>query len=292
MLVFSDAEIDFTNIRHYHHEIELIARANEKADKPITAISQNFLLDIKKVEWTAFNDNYERLTEEHALPLLFLIQETYSDIERTKELDNEVMEVKSNLTFLYNVLKLQESSIAKLKAKAVRSKSHLSLEPKLFLKIQSNSEVGAATLESPTITNLVIQKVIEVFKNPSYNYQLASHLQNVELTSINIKEILDRLDYRKSNIEYYCTADTAYRILSYLNAHTNFNFTGKYASNQQCRFIFDILQLFNLLKHIVDLKDTPRDKTALPEYKTRIIKTLLKNHKYVPTEIVYESKAE
>lgn len=270
MFTIPEAEIDFTYIRRYHPEIEFIARSIEKSGRPINAIKQPLKIDIIESEWTAFIDNYERIflvnniDDEHNLPLWFLIQQAYSDIERGNELHGEHGQMLVNLNFLKEILAFQESEPAEGLAE---------------LSIRIEHKRRSAILNDSTIANFVIMQIINAFKDHSYNASLADILENTELTVANIEALLNKYSYRTRDIPYYYTTETAYRILQYLNAHTKFNVPGTELTSEQARFIFDILELFNLTSYLLKRKSVPRIANDLPAFKTQVIKDVIKNHK-------------
>jgi hypothetical protein len=270
MFTILEAEIDFTNIRHYHPEIEFIANSIEKSGQPINAILQPLYVDIEEAEWTAFIDNYERIfianniDDEHNLPLWFLIQQAYSDIERGNELHAEHGNMLVNLNFLKDILAFQESEPGEGLAE-------------LSLRIEHKRR--SAILNDSTIANFVVKQIIKAFKDHSYNPALATVLDNTELTVANIEALIDTYSYRTRDIPYYYTAETAYRILQYLNAHTTFTVPGTELTSEQARFIFDILELFNLIPNLLKRKTVPRIADDLPAFKTQVFKDIIKNHK-------------
>jgi len=285
-----DAEFNFTRIRQYHPEIQFIAESKIKRNEPINSLLQSAYIDVDSdEECTKFLNDYAdllksyNLQDENVLDILFLTQKTYSDIELASETGDELLEADTNLSFLIDVVKMQESHKAKKGGKSPQTNKF----PNLSLMIQNLDETGAATLRNPMVTDYLIKQLIKAFKNKSYNSQLAyalvkfdnnGHEEDIELTSSNLIHAQKQLNYRNQDIKRFCTAQTASRIHSYLNEQTPFSSPTNGLLSKQARFIFDLLQLFNLLKNIINLKDIPRDKSKLEPYKTSIIKTLIKNH--------------
>jgi hypothetical protein len=271
MFTIPEAEIDFTNIRHYHPEIEFIANSVRKSGQPINAIQQPLKIDVDESEWTAFIENYERIfiandiSDEHSLPLWFLVQQTYSDIEQGEAQLAQHGNMLNNLNFLKEILSYQESK---------PDKDGL---PELSLSIEHKRRT--ATLNDPAIATFMIKQLIKIFKDKSYNFALAGMLENIELTAANVKREIDKYTYRNTDIPHYCTAQTADRIRQYLNAHTTFTRPGKNLTNEQARFIYGILELFNLTPYLLKRKTVPRIAKDIPAFKTQIIKDLVKNHK-------------
>jgi hypothetical protein len=93
------ATFDFTRIRKYHYEIELIAASKEKRKESILSVPQTAYIDVDSKEtYIEFTNKYDqllenyKLNEEAAFDLLFLTQKTYSDIEIANEIDSDLLE--------------------------------------------------------------------------------------------------------------------------------------------------------------------------------------------------------
>lgn len=272
-MISINANFDFTRIRRYHYEIELISSSKEKRNETITSILQTIYIDLDSSEkYQDFISRYiqlfesYRLNEEVAFDLLFLIQKTYGDIEIANEVNNDLLEAQINLSFLTDVIKLKETN---------KSKTHKF--SKLNLTIEGFN--GSSTLRNSMVTDYVINQIIKAFQDITYNPQLANLLVGQEITFANLDTILKKLSYKTSNINRYCTAQTATRIKDYLNEQTDFSSPSGGLLSKQARFIFEILSLFNLIKHIDEPTKMPRlDIVKIENYKTSLIKTLIKNH--------------
>ena len=143
-----DAEFDFTRIRQYHPEIEFIATSIEKRNEPINSLLQSAYIDVDSdEECTKFLNDYAdllksyNLQDENVLDILFLTQKTYSDIQLVSETGDELLEADTNLSFLIDVVKMQESHKAKKGGKSPQTNKF----PNLSLMIQNLDETGAAT---------------------------------------------------------------------------------------------------------------------------------------------------
>jgi len=281
-MIETQADFDFTRIRKYHPEIELIASSRESNGETITSLQQTIYIDlIPGFSYEQFFYNYERLLtdnglqDEHALEILYLMQITYSDIEIANQNQADLIEAVVNLDFLLDLATLLESNTnAHIKSQSGKPSRY----DNLTINIQSTKRNGSATLNNPIVTDYVIKKIMEVFKSKSYNAQLSEIMRDVELNTTNIKNIKKQINYRSTDVERFCIAQTVSRIQQYLNEFTSFSSPRNGLLNKQARFIFDLLSLFNLLRHIVDLKQLPRTALNLNNYKTSVIKTLLKNH--------------
>lgn len=249
---------DFTRIRKYHPEIEFIAASRQVKNESITTIPHAAFVDVQPENFAAFLNNYENLLkgyhlqDENVFEILFLTQKTYSDIEVATEMNNDYLEMDVNLSFLLEVLKMAEADKIHKEVKAKKSGINpTNTYPDLTLTIQSINQKGSATLKNPILVDYLIKQIIKIFKDKSYNPELANALDNVEMNSTTLLKIKNELRYRTSDIPRYCTAQTALRVNQYLNEQTTFSSPTGGLLNKQARFIFDLLKEFNLLMHII-----------------------------------------
>ncbi|MDB5015350.1 MAG: hypothetical protein JWQ84_182, partial [Mucilaginibacter sp.] len=198
------AEFDFTRIRKYHHNIEFLASSAENRQEPINTVYQDVFIDLKtENDYKTFVISFEQLLEtynlqdENVLEILYLAQLTYADIETATEINFELLETHVNLTFLKEVIRLQEAD----KARKAKQSKNIKQYADLDLTIQSLN--GSITLKNPIVTDFVIAQLVKAFRDKSYNFQLATALENQEITYSNLSKIIKELNYRTSDVNRF-----------------------------------------------------------------------------------------
>ena len=228
-----DIQVNFSILRKYHPEIELLASSMLKRNASLDNVDQTIF--IKDIHLSEFEDNpiedflstYESiLSDNQYYSLLYLVFKITTDLERAIELTEDFEEAYNTLVFINDYLRIKERGNSfSLEIKDVKSK---------------------AKLLSPPLISTMVDWFITKLKQPSFNPQLAHYLKEGEIPRANISKILLSIKYRKNNPSNYILGNGVNMLVNYLNDNTNLKSDSASMSNDQAKLIDNLFNIFSL----------------------------------------------
>jgi hypothetical protein len=254
-------DLDLVKLRKYHPEAELWASLKTKQNQPLDLFTQSLQIDYSPDNTDSseeFLKLYGDLLTKHDLldyagDILYLSNKITTDINISLEIGSDFQEAIEVLKVLIELQRMKEKS-----------------DEPITLEFKRKSPKGKVTLHNQRLIEYMTKQLISISQSPSFNTQLSSLLEGLELTRANLTRILLGLQYRANDPSGYCRGIGCVRLLNYLNNETSFKTPkGSLISNQQTRFLFDLLYL---------QKITPPDKHE-DSFKEDYIRPLIRHHK-------------
>jgi hypothetical protein len=256
-----NVDLDLVKLRKYHPEAELWASFKTHQNQPIDLLTQSLQIDYTPNNMDSkeeFLQLYGDLLTEYDLldyagDILYLSYKITTDINISLEITTDFQEAIEILKVLIELFRMKEKSN----------------EP-ITLEFKRKSPKGKVILDNQRLVDYLTTKLISISRSPSFNTQLSSLLEGIELTRANLTRVLLGLKYRASDPSGYCRGIGCVRLLNYINSETRFKTpNGSLISNLQARFLFDLLYL---------QKITPPDKHQ-QSFKEDYIRSLVRHHK-------------
>ena len=234
--------LDYSVLRKYNPQIELLAQLKESKHQERNIVLHTVSTPYSIEEFEEFDKKYNDLLKKYGLQshqgsLLFFAGTLFESFEQAQVAREDFKLAYASLKKIAQLLKMQEECDLQ----------------ELSITVKGTQVADTVSIDKGILVQAVFEPLIKNLyhriSSPVFNNELSLILKDVEFSYKSLTKVLESIKIPKNN-EYTRTLATHSNIiLHYLNEETELRAEeGKLISNQQTRFLYELLHLLNFIK--------------------------------------------